>query len=36
MEIGTIVEEKNYIYKLKYQSDPEKDAGSGLFGNDLY
>ncbi|CAK75184.1 unnamed protein product (macronuclear) [Paramecium tetraurelia] len=36
MDIGTIVEEKNFIYKLKYQSDPEKDAGSALFGTDLY
>ncbi|CAD8061212.1 unnamed protein product [Paramecium sonneborni] len=36
MEIGKIVEEKNFIYQLKYQSDPEKDAGSALFGNDLY
>ncbi|CAD8139671.1 unnamed protein product [Paramecium pentaurelia] len=36
MEIGTIVEEKNFIYQLKYQSNPEKDAGSALFGNDLY
>ncbi|CAD8053262.1 unnamed protein product [Paramecium sonneborni] len=36
VDIGKIVEEKNLIYNLKYQSDPEKDAGSGLFGNDLY